>query len=110
MRWASWLSIVALICGCAVVRAHPVARSNHDRTIKVHLEKSDKPNHLKIRVEYRLEVDETTVLLEDMRDFKDEADFANYRGKPLEYYAEFMRIYAPILADRLIVRMNGKAV
>lgn len=91
-------------------RAHPVAKGTHDRTIVVRLQHSKQPDHLTLSVDYRLEVDEATVLLEDMLPFKDEVDYVHYRGKPLEYYAEFMRIYAPILADRMIVRVNGKPV
>ena len=110
MRFAPLLCLAILIGAAAPLRAHPVPKSSHDRTIKVHLEKSAKPGHLSIRIDYRLEVDETTVLLEDMLPFKDEVDFTRYRGKPLEYYAEYMRIYAPILADRMIVKLNGEAV
>src|SRR5262245_6710488 len=106
-----WICISLAIFGCTTsLRAHPVPKSNHDRTITVRLEKSAKPDHIGIRIDYRLEVDETTVLLEDMLPFKDEVDFVKYRGKPLEYYREYMRIYAPILADRMPARFNGKPV
>lgn len=103
-----WLAIGALTCIATSARAHPVPKSNHDRTIIVRLQKSDKPAHLVVRVEYTLEVDETTVLLEDMLPFRDEVDFARYRGRPLDYYREFMRIYAPIIGDRLLVKVDGK--
>ena len=55
-------------------------------------------------------MDEATVLLEDMLPFKDDVDITRYRGKPLEYYAEFMRIYAPILADNLLAKLDGKTL
>src|SRR5712691_10020734 len=108
MRFLPWLCIIAFACLAVPAGAHPVPKNNHDRTIVVRLQKSAKPNHLTVRVEYRLEVDETTVLLDDMKPFWDEVDFVRYKNKPLEYYAEFTRIYAPILADRLVARMNER--
>jgi ABC-type nickel/cobalt efflux system permease component RcnA len=100
----------ALIGSAVPARAHPVPKNNHDRTIAVHLQKSDKPNHLSIRVDFCLEVDETTVLLRDMEPFQDEVDYADYKNKPLEYYAEFTRIYAPIFANRLVASVNDRRV
>lgn len=108
MRWMCILT--SMLLAPTLVCAHPVPKSNHDRTIVVRLQKSDKPGHLSVRIEYTLEVDETTVLLEDMLPFKDEVDFARYRGRPLDYYREFMRIYAPIIRDRLVVQVNGKSL
>lgn len=108
MRWICIL--ISMLFVPTLVRAHPVPKSNHDRTIIVRLQKSDKPGHLAVRVEYTLEVDETTVLLEDMLDYRDEVDFAQYRGRPLDYYREFMRIYAPIIRDRLVTQVNGKSL
>src|SRR5262245_5708104 len=108
MRRSPWLCIIALATFACPAPAHPVPKSNHDRTIAVHLE--PKPGYLAIRVDYRLEVDEATVLLEDMLPFKDEVDIARYRGKPLDYYAEFMRIYAPILAKNLLAKFDGQAL
>jgi nickel/cobalt exporter len=110
MRLARWLSMVLLACLAGAVAAHPVPKSNHDRTIVVRLQHGAEPNRLAVRVDYRLEVDELTVLLEDMLPFKDEVDLTRYAGKPLEYYAEFTRIYAPILANYLLAKVNGKTV
>src|SRR5207253_814895 len=100
--------IVALACVVTRAGAHPVPKNNHDRTIVVRLQNSTKPDHLLIRIEYRLEVDETTVLLDDMKPFWHEVDFARYKNKPLEYYAEFTRIYAPIFADRLVAKISDQ--
>ncbi len=104
------MTVIALLSFTAVARAHPVPKSNHDRTIVVRLQKSDRPEQITIHVDYRLEVDETTVLLEDMLPFKDDVDIARFRGKPLDYYAEFMRIYAPILASNLVAKVDGRPV
>jgi len=98
----------ALAMSAAPVHCHPVPKSSHDRTIVVRLLHSEKPNHLAIRVDYRLEVDEATVLLEDMQPYRDEVDFTRYRNKPLAFYAEYARIYAPLLAERLLGKINNK--
>jgi ABC-type nickel/cobalt efflux system permease component RcnA len=108
MRRAICVALVAIVVGAAPVRAHPVPKSNHDRKIAVRLTPSERPDHVAVRIDYRLEVDETTVLLEDMLPFKDEVDFLKYRNKPLDFYAEYMRIYAPILAGNLRVTLDGK--
>ena len=94
----------------AAVAAHPVPKDNHDRTIVVRLQKGDEPNRIRVRVEYRLEVDEATVFLNDMKEFRDEVNPLDYRNRPLEYYAQFTKIYAPIFADRLIARVNKKPI
>src|SRR5437868_11892931 len=45
--------------------AHPIPKSNHDRTVVVHLERGGAADQLLARVVYRLEVDPVTVILED---------------------------------------------
>jgi ABC-type nickel/cobalt efflux system permease component RcnA len=110
MRRLCCAGVFIALISIAAVQAHPVPRSEHDRTIVVRLQPGEKPNHVAIRVEYRLEVDEDTVLLEDMWVFRDEVDIAKYAKNPLGYFAEFTRIYAPILADNLLGKLNGEAV
>jgi len=97
------------LCG-STADAHPVPRSNHDRTIVVRLAPDAGGGRVMVTVEYRLEVDELTVVLEDMIPFKDEVDYSKYRNKPKEFYAEFTRLYAPILANNLTATVDGKAV
>ena len=87
--------------------AHPVPKDSHDRTIVVRLQNGETPNRLRVRVEYRLEVDEETVLLVDMHDYRDQVNFVDYfPQRPFEYYAHFTRIHAPIFADRLIASVH----
>lgn len=105
-----WVCLCLILAGPPAAHAHPVAKNTYDRTITVRLQKGTEPNQVLIRVDYRLEVDETTIVLEDMKDYRDEVDFVSYRNKPLEYYAEFTRIYAPILAKRLHARLDGADV
>lgn len=106
-----WMSAVCAFCLCAASAfAHPVPKDNHDRTIVVRLQYGETPNRIRVRVEYRVEVDETTVYLNDMKAFKDEVNPLDYRNKALEYYAQFTRIYAPIYAERLIARVQGTPI
>lgn len=104
------LALACLLLTAALAPAHPVPKDNHDRTIVVRLQKGEKPNRVRVRVEYRLEVDEVTVFLNDMKDFKDEINPLDYRGRPLDYYAQFTRIFAPIYADRLVARVNNQPI
>jgi nickel/cobalt transporter (NicO) family protein len=99
-------NVVALWLIATAAAAHPVPKDTHDRTIVVRLQKGDKDGRIRVRVEYRLEVDETTVYLSDMHEFRDEVNPLDFRNRPLDYYGEFAKIYAPIYADRLVVRVN----
>jgi nickel/cobalt exporter len=89
---------------------HPVARDSHDRTITVRLLPGPEQDQVLVRVEYRLEVDEATVVYDDMRPFADEVNVLDYRGKALAYYGEFARLFAPIHASRLVAAADGAAL
>jgi nickel/cobalt exporter len=67
-----------------------------------------KPIPMRIEVLYRLEVDELTVVQGDMAPFADQVDFSKYRGKADEFYTEFCRLYAPIFAANLQVKLDGR--
>lgn len=110
----SRLGAAALVCGVMLslagsgsAWAHPVPRGQHDRTIVVQLTRAGSEK-VAFTVQYRLEVDELTVVLDDMRPFSDQVDYARYREKRNEFYNEFTRIYAPILANNLVVKVDGK--
>jgi ABC-type nickel/cobalt efflux system permease component RcnA len=61
-----------------------------------------------VSVAYRLEVDEWTVLNDDMPPFADEVKFADFgRTKVDAFFGEFTRIYAPILARKLRADIDG---
>ncbi|MEI7683920.1 MAG: hypothetical protein WCL32_02755 [Planctomycetota bacterium] len=96
------------VFGGGALNAHPVPKENHDRTVIVSLIAGDKPGDAIVRVKYRLEVDETTVVLDDMKPFRDQIDPAAFKGRALGYYAEYMRIYGPILARHLSATLGGK--
>src|SRR5262245_42035428 len=96
MRWRPVFLCVLLGVLCAFVvnvcQAHPVPRDEYDRTIVVHVSPDPSKNLINVRVEYRLEVDPETVVFNDMREFRDQV-VANR-----DYFSEFARIYAPIIA------------
>ncbi len=75
----------------------------------VRLEPGRDAQQVVVSVEYRLEVDPATVILEDMKPFQDEVEITQFSNK-LDYFKEFTRLYAPVLADRLIARFNGAPV
>src|SRR6266436_448715 len=80
---------------------HPVPRRAHDRTIVVRLGPD------KVTVDYRLEVDEFTVVYEDLPAFSDQIDLTRL-SKPEEFYEAFTKCYAPVLADNLVAKVDGK--
>jgi ABC-type nickel/cobalt efflux system permease component RcnA len=90
--------------------AHPITKDTHDRTIVVRFLRSDIPNRLRLKIEFRLEVDEATVTFNDMKTFSDVVNPLDFRGRPLDYYAEFAKIYGQIYADRLNILVNKKAI
>jgi nickel/cobalt exporter len=106
--WQWLCALCVSVVPLAAAHAHPVPRSNHDRTIVVRLAPEAGADKVTITVVYRLEVDELTVVLEDMAPFKDEIDLEKYRDRREAYYAEFMRLYAPILANNLTATVDGK--
>lgn len=103
-RWSP--VIIALALGawpipCA--QAHPVPRRAHDRTILVKLGPD------KVIVDYRLEVDEFTVVYDDLPAFSDQIDLTRLT-KPGEFYDAFTRSYAPVLAGNLVAKIDGKSI
>jgi nickel/cobalt transporter (NicO) family protein len=87
-----------------------VPRGQHDRTIAVHLQPDMAKKEVVVRVDYRLEVDELTVVLQDMLPFLEEVQYDRYKNMRLEFYGEFTRIYAPILGRNLVAKVDGKAL
>ena len=58
-------------------------------------------------VEYRLEVDPWTVVFQDLPAVSEQAELRKL-SQPREFYATFTRCYAPVLADGLDARMDGR--
>jgi ABC-type nickel/cobalt efflux system permease component RcnA len=82
-------------------QAHPVPRRSHDRVITVRLTPEA------VLVDYHLELDEWTVVFVDLPAVNDQVDLSKLT-QPKEFYEAFTRVYAPILADNLLARLDGK--
>jgi ABC-type nickel/cobalt efflux system permease component RcnA len=98
---ALFVTLFVSVACPTVARAHPVPRRAHDRTIEVRLEPQ------RVVVAYRLEVDQLTVLLDDLPAVDDQADTKAFT-KPDQFYDAFTRCYAPILAGNLTSKLDGK--
>src|SRR5262245_53464204 len=96
--WPVWLALAAILFAPPVY-AHPVPRKAHDRTIIVRLGRES------VVVEYVLEVDEWTVVFQDLPAVSDQVELTKLT-KPDEFYETFTRHYAPILADNLIASVD----
>jgi ABC-type nickel/cobalt efflux system permease component RcnA len=108
--WRAAALLLTVLLAPAAADAHPVPRDCHDRTIVVEVTPEPLTRQLAVTVRYRLEVDELTVVLDDMAPFRDEVQYDRFKNKPNEYYAEFTRIYAPLLAGRLDAQLDGRAL
>jgi nickel/cobalt exporter len=93
--------LVLFVVRLSPLQAHPVPRRSHDRTIVVRLSADA------ITVDYRLEVDEFTVVFDDLPALGDQVELSKLR-KPQEFYESFTRCYAPILAANLVARLDGR--
>jgi ABC-type nickel/cobalt efflux system permease component RcnA len=104
------LAVICLAACSGFAQAHPVAKNTHDRTVVVRLLKSAQPGHLVLRADYRLEADEWTIIEKDLEPYRADLDLFTYRNRPLDFYREFARLFAPALADRLVAKVDGKRV
>src|SRR5437899_1421439 len=106
----AWMAslLSALLFPCSFVAAHPVPRRAHDRTITVKLAQDGK--HLAVTVAYRLEVDEATVVLDDLPALGNKVDLRTASSDVDRVYQAFMDAYAPILAGNLIAKMDNETL
>jgi hypothetical protein len=100
------LLLVCLLCVLCVfvvnpLHAHPVPRKAHDRTIIVHLTPEA------VVVDYRVEVDDWTVVFVDLPAIDDRIDLEKLR-KPKEFYDAFVEGYAPLFANNLTATLDGR--
>jgi ABC-type nickel/cobalt efflux system permease component RcnA len=85
----------------ATANSHPVPQKAHDRTIVIHLTED------RAIVNYRLEVNEFTVVYDDLPAFGDQIDLTKLT-KPADFYNAFLSCYAPILAGNLLARVDDQ--
>src|SRR5947208_3553333 len=80
LQFISWVApslLFMLLANSGALQAHPVPRRSHDRTIVVRLSPDS------VVVDYRLEVDEFTVVFDDLPALADQVDLSKLR-KPQE--------------------------
>lgn len=99
----AFLTAVSLVATASFASAHPVPKDNHDRAIIVRLT----PEALVI--EYRLELDrDGLTLARDLREaVADRAEWAKLTSEG-KLYEAFARVYAPLLAGNLTVKLDGQ--
>jgi ABC-type nickel/cobalt efflux system permease component RcnA len=88
--------LLCVLCGESF--AHPVPKENHDRTITVWL----RPGV--VIVQYRLEIDEARAVLDLAH-----TDLSGITTADA-FRAAFVRYFAPILADNLVAKLDGKSL
>ena len=104
----SSLALVVLAALIPTSFAHDVPKNTHDRTIVVRLVKPDEPGKLALHVDYKLEVNEWTVINKELETY--DLDVLDYRGKPIPLYTTFAQRLAPVLAFRLTAKVNGRRI
>lgn len=110
-RWAARTMLagfVLLLVG-SMLSAHPIPQKQHDRTIVVRVLQDPAQAQLRLRVEYRLEVDEFTVVFIDLPKLttpEERNKFQDQEG----VYGTYVRNLAPILAANLSAGIQGEAV
>lgn len=101
MKWFWLLSLGLAVTWATPAVAHPVPRRSHDRVIEVRL----RPNE--VAVDFRLEVDEWTVVFVDLPALLEPSDMKRLT-KPNEFYETYVRRIAPVLADQVYVTLDGQ--
>jgi ABC-type nickel/cobalt efflux system permease component RcnA len=103
------LTLILLAWPAGNATAHPVPKKAHDRTIEVQIVPGVAKNQVTIQVRYRLEVDEFTVVFDDLPALGDRIDLKSLR-EPRDFYEAYITQYAPILADNLRLKLDGRAL
>jgi ABC-type nickel/cobalt efflux system permease component RcnA len=92
----------AILCA-SVTLAHPVPDKAHLRSATLSL----RPNEICIR--YRVEMGEFTAFYEDTKGLFGEAEMKTF-NTPRKFYEEFIRRIGPVLADQMVVTLDGQAL
>ncbi len=106
-RFVVLVATVALCLFPQSAFAHLSDKDAHDRVIRVSCERKNE-DHVLVRVAYQLDVSETTMGLEALRLFRGKLNIADYRGKRKEFHRDYMKLYAPLLANGLEARLGKK--
>jgi len=98
---AALFAVVAATIASHSAIAHPVPSDTHLRTIIVRI----RPDEVAIR--YRLELDQFTTVYKDSKGLIEDHEIKKL-NTPSAFYGEFIRRLAPLLADQLDARLNGR--
>src|SRR5262245_37414281 len=101
MKIRSSLFVLFVLFVVPPVFSHPVPRQAHDRTIVVHLTADG------VTVDYRVEVDDWTVVYVDLPAIDDRVDLKKL-SKPKDYYDAFVDGYAPLFANNFTATLDGQ--
>ena len=103
------LTLAAMLGGAVSAYGHPVPKRAHDRSISVSIIPGATKDRVLMQVRYRLEADEFTVVFDDLPALGDKIDLKSLR-EPQQFYDAYVANYAPILADNLRAKVDGKPV
>jgi nickel/cobalt exporter len=106
-RTTAALLLCLFLPSLSFVSAHPVPRRAHDRTIVLRLAADEKTGQVAVTVNYRLEVDEFTVVFDDLPALFDKAELSKLQTRE-EFHEAFTRLYAPLLGANLTARLDGQ--
>jgi ABC-type nickel/cobalt efflux system permease component RcnA len=103
----SLFPIGLLLISCSTANAHPILTRFYERTVDLRLS-SDPDGAVVVEVKYQLEVNQLIALLDAkiLLEQRKEEEPGNAR----EYYDAFTRLHASLLADRLHVILDDKAL
>jgi nickel/cobalt transporter (NicO) family protein len=101
------LMLAVVLAESTSAHGHPVPKRAHDRSISVRIVPGNTKDRALIQVRYRLEVDEFTVVFDDLPALGDRIDLKSLR-EPQQFYDAYVANYAPILADNLRAKIDGK--
>src|SRR5947209_4872417 len=106
----AWIALLVCVFlfPCSFVAAHPVPRRAHDRTIAATLAVGGDKKHVAVTVAYRLEVDEATVVLDDLPALGHKIDLRRAPNEVDALYQAFTDSYAPILAGNLLAKVDNE--
>jgi nickel/cobalt exporter len=94
-------ALIVFLLATTVSQAHPVPRGAHGRKVTVHLDRAG------VRVEYRLDADQWTVVFKDLPELLERGELGGLR-KPAEFYTAYRKVMGPTLAEGLVATLDGK--
>lgn len=101
--------VLATALSAPTAWAHPVPRDQYDRIVVVRLKDAQQKGMLQVEIDFRLEVDPQTIVLNDMAPYRKEVDLSKIVRR-IDYFEEFTRIYESIYGRNFFARFNNAKV